>query len=143
MISASLSPHPEEPRSGVSKDVPDGFAVLPACAERQRLEVLNPSAMQKQDGCWFYIVKCSDNSLYTGTTRGEVGTRVAQHNAGLYPNSFTFTRRPVWLVFAEHFPSILDAIAMERRVKGWSRRQKQAMIDGRWRELTELARRRT
>ncbi|MGO4403020.1 GIY-YIG nuclease family protein [Bosea sp. RAF48] len=99
--------------------------------------------MQKQDGCWLYIVECSDGSRYTGTTRGEVETRIDQHNAGVYPDSYTFVRRPVSLVFAEHFPSILDAIAMERRVKGWSRRKKQAMIDGHWERLPELARRRT
>jgi len=99
--------------------------------------------MRDHDGCWLYILTCSDGSLYTGTTRGEVEARVAQHNIGLYPDSYTFTRRPVRLAFAEHFPSVLDAIAMERRVKGWSRRKKQAMIDGHWEKLPELARRRT
>jgi putative endonuclease len=99
--------------------------------------------MRNHDGCWLYIVKCSDGSLYTGTTRTDVATRVSQHNAGLHLNSYTFARRPVSLMFAEHFPSILDAIAAERRVKGWSRRKKQAMIEGRWDELPELARRRT
>ena len=74
------------------------------------------AGMQEHDGCWLYVVTCSDGSFYTGTTRGEVETRVQQHNAGLYPDSYTFTRRPVSLAFAEHFPSILDAIAMERRV---------------------------
>jgi putative endonuclease len=97
--------------------------------------------MRDHDGCWLYIVKCSDGSFYTGTTRADVATRVSQHNAGLHSDSYTFTRRPVNLVFAEHFSSILHAIAMERRVKGWSRRKKQAMIDGRWDELPELARR--
>ncbi|MCA0418939.1 MAG: GIY-YIG nuclease family protein [Proteobacteria bacterium] len=97
--------------------------------------------MQDHDGCWLYIVKCNDGSFYTGTTRADVATRIGQHNAGLRSDSYTFTRRPVSLVFAEHFPNILDAISMERRVKGWSRRKKQAMIDGRWDELPELAKR--
>ncbi len=47
------------------------------------------------------------------------------------------------LAFAERFPSITDAIAMERRIKGWSRRKKQAIIDGNWEALPELARRKT
>ena len=99
--------------------------------------------MQDHDGCWLNIVACSDGSFYTGTTRGDVETRIGQHNAGLHPDSYTFTRRPVSLAFAEHFPNITDAIAMERRVKGWSRRKKQAMIDGRWDDLLELSRRKT
>ena len=73
----------------------------------------------------------------------DVEVRVGQHNAGLFPESYTFRRRPVTLAFAEHFPSITDAIAVERRVKGWSRRKKRAMIDGEWEMLPQLARRRT
>ena len=99
--------------------------------------------MRLHDGCWLYVVRCADGSFYTGTTRTDVGARVGQHNAGLFPESYTFRRRPVTLAFAEHFPSITDAIAMERRVKGWSRRKKQAMIDGEWEMLPQLARRRT
>ena len=86
-------------------------------------------------------VRCSDGSFYTGTTRVEVETRIGQHNAGMFPGSYTFSRRPVTLVFAEHFPRIVDAIAMERRVKGWSRRKKQAVIDGAWETLPELSKR--
>ncbi|POR48892.1 GIY-YIG nuclease family protein [Bosea psychrotolerans] len=99
--------------------------------------------MRQHDGCWLYIAKCSDGSFYTGTTRMDVETRIGQNNAGMFPESYTFKRRPVTLALAEHFPSITDAIAMERRVKGWSRRKKQAMIDGQWENLPELARRKT
>ncbi len=99
--------------------------------------------MREHDGCWLYIVRCSDGSFYTGTTRASVETRIGQHNAGVFPESYTFRRRPVTLAFAEHFPSITDAISMERQIKGWSRRKKQAIIDGNWEALPELARRKT
>ena len=99
--------------------------------------------MREHDGCWLYILRCGDGSFYTGTTRVDVETRVGQHNAGLYPDSYTFKRRPVALVFAEHFLSITDAIAMERRVKSWSLAKKQAMIEGNWDLLPVLAKRRT
>ena len=98
--------------------------------------------MREHDGCWLYIVQCSDGSFYTGTTRVAVETRIGQHNAGMFPDSYTFKRRPVTLVFAEHYQRIVDAIAMERRVKGWSRRKKQAVIDGQWETLPELSKRR-
>jgi putative endonuclease len=47
------------------------------------------------------------------------------------------------MVFAQHFDTITDAIEAERRVKGWSRAKKEAMISGEWNRLPELARRRT
>jgi len=99
--------------------------------------------LRQHDGCWLYIAPCSDGSFYTGTTRTDVETRISQHNAGMFPGSYTFKRRPVTLVFAEHFPSIVDAIAMERRVKGWSRQKKHALIDRAWATLPLLSKRRT
>jgi putative endonuclease len=47
------------------------------------------------------------------------------------------------MVFAQHFPTITDAVAAERQVKGWSRAKKEAMINGEWNRLPELSRRRT
>ncbi len=92
-------------------------------------------------GCWLYILLCRDGSYYTGTTRhAEVSLRVAEHNAGIRPEAYTFTRRPVGLAFAEHFATITDAIAAERQIKGWSRAKKQALIEGRFDLLPELAR---
>jgi putative endonuclease len=48
----------------------------------------------------------------------------------------------VQLVWSEHFDRITDAIAMERRIKGWSRAKKMALISGNWRDIERLARRR-
>lgn len=99
--------------------------------------------MRLYDGCWLYMLECSDGSFYTGTTRTDVEARVGQHNAGMHPQAYTFNRRPVKLVFSEHFPNITDAIAVERQVKGWSRRKKQALIARRWGDLPMLAKRKT
>ena len=49
---------------------------------------------------------------------------------GLIPTAYTFKRRPVKLIFAEHYDRIVDAIAAERRIKGWSRAKKEAYIRG-------------
>ncbi len=43
------------------------------------------------------------------------------------------------LVFADHFQQISDAVATERRIKGWSRAKKRALIDGDFDRLQELA----
>ncbi len=94
--------------------------------------------------CFLYILKCADGSYYTGTYRSnDLETRISEHNNAQYPNAYTSSRRPVTLVFAEQFASITDAIAAERRIKGWSRAKKEAMIEGRWTDLPDLAQRRT
>jgi putative endonuclease len=92
-------------------------------------------------GAYLYILRCADDSYYTGTARQGLERRVAEHNAGV-GGAFTAQRRPVKLVFAEHFPRITDAIEMERRIKGWSRAKKEALINGNWKRVQMLAHRR-
>ncbi|WP_100965387.1 GIY-YIG nuclease family protein [Bosea sp. FBZP-16] len=97
--------------------------------------------MRDTNGCWVYIVRCADGAFYTGSTRSTVEIRVAEHNNCVYPDSFTSKRTPVTLVFAEHFQAITDAIAMERRIKGWSRAKKEAFIAGDFERLSLLSKR--
>jgi putative endonuclease len=46
------------------------------------------------------------------------------------------------LVWSEHFERITDAIAVERKIKGWSRAKKEALIKGDWSEIKLRAKRR-
>ena len=87
---------------------------------------------------FIYILRCSDGKYYVGSTRGSLERRVAEHNAGTF-RGFTSRRRPVELVFSEEFDRIADAIAAERRLKGWSRAKKEAYIRGDMGTLTMLA----
>ena len=89
-----------------------------------------------------YILRCSDGRYYVGTTRGSLEKRVAEHNAGTF-GGFTKSRRPVELVYSESFNRITDAIACERRLKGWSRAKKEALMAGDYEKLSELSRSRT
>jgi putative endonuclease len=68
--------------------------------------------------------------------------RLAQHQTGHF-GGYTATRRPVVLVYSEYFDRIVDAIAAERQIKGWSRAKKEALIAGRFDLLRALSRRRT
>ncbi len=95
------------------------------------------------DGCWLYILQCADGLYYVGTTRRSPEEREGEHNQGLDPFAWTFRRRPVTLVFAEHFPMITDAIDAERRVKGWRREKKEALIRGEYEALVELSSRKS
>jgi putative endonuclease len=92
-------------------------------------------------GAWLYILRCADGSYYTGTMRTDLETRVAQHGAGTF-GGYTAERLPVELVYSEHFEQIVDAIAAERRIKGWSRAKKESLIAGDFARLRSLARRR-
>jgi putative endonuclease len=93
-------------------------------------------------GALVYMLRCSDGSFYVGSATGEDLTlRVAQHQAGTF-EGYTSLRRPVELVWSEYFDRITDAIATERKIKGWSRAKKQALIKGDWSSLQKLSKRR-
>jgi putative endonuclease len=94
-------------------------------------------------GAYVYMLRCADGSYYVGSATGnDLTRRMQEHETGAYPG-YTFTRRPVQLVWSEHFDRITDAIAVERQIKGWSRAKKEALISGDWKSLQVLARRRT
>ena len=87
---------------------------------------------------WVYIVRCSDDKFYTGVTNN-LTLRIEQHNSGFNTSCFTFCRRPVILVFSQHFTDIKSAISFEKQIKGWSRKKKEALINGDWEEIKRLA----
>ena len=91
------------------------------------------------DGASLYILRCADGKLYTGLTRREVDERVSEHQQGR--SAFTRTRRPVALIFSEHYPQITAAIDAERRIKGWTRAKKLAYVAGDFERLSALAQR--
>ncbi|GGB26397.1 hypothetical protein GCM10011380_14880 [Sphingomonas metalli] len=84
-----------------------------------------------------YMLRCSDGSYYIGHTDA-LDRRIAQHNAGEIAG-YTQRRRPVSLVWAQAFPSRLEALEAERQLKGWSRAKKEALIAGDWAAVRTLA----
>ena len=88
-----------------------------------------------------YILQCSDGSYYTGHTE-DLEVRLHGHHSGEY-GGYTKNRRPVKPVFSQEFPTRDQAFQIERQVKGWSRRKKEALINGRFDLLPELSRSRT
>ena len=92
-------------------------------------------------GASIYILRCVDGSYYTGITRRSVEERLSEHMQGLIPGCYTDARRPVKLMFSEHYERIDEAIATERRIKGWSRAKKEAYMRGDFPALVELAQR--
>ncbi|SCY30862.1 tRNA/rRNA methyltransferase/putative endonuclease [Nonlabens sp. Hel1_33_55] len=81
-----------------------------------------------------YILKCSDDSFYAGFT-SNLDQRLAEHQMGKSAG-YTSKRLPLELVWFEQFLDYPEqAIQWEKRIKGWSRRKKQALIDGNWDNL--------
>ena len=86
---------------------------------------------------WVYILRCADGSYYTGQT-DDLERRVAEHQSGTWPG-YTSSRRPVTVVYSEGFSTREEALACERKIKGWSRKKKEAMMRGDWAEVARLA----
>jgi len=86
------------------------------------------------------MLRCADESFYIGVT-SELERRLAEHDLGISRTAYTFTRRPVALVFSQSFANVDDAIAAEKRLKGWSRAKKHALIRGDWKTIHQLAKR--
>ncbi|ADH89590.1 Excinuclease ABC C subunit domain protein [Ancylobacter novellus DSM 506] len=91
-------------------------------------------------GAFVYMLRCADGSYYVGSTRGTLEQRLVEHQSGAFPG-YTFRRRPVTLIWSEHFSGITDAIAAERQIKGWSRAKKEALARGDWELIRAAARR--
>ena len=93
---------------------------------------------------YVYILKCNDDSYYTGCT-SDLAQRLNEH---LIPYrkengvlSYVGKRLPYTLMFAEEFSELYEALVAERMIKGWSRKKKEALIKegieavvGMWRE---------
>jgi putative endonuclease len=87
-----------------------------------------------------YIVRCSDDSYYVGST-WDVEARVWQHNSPDLGAAYTRHRQPVVLVWCCWYDSIEQAFRFEKQVQGWNRRKREALIRGEYGDLPDLSRR--
>ena len=87
---------------------------------------------------WAYILRCSDGGYYTGHT-DNLEARIGAHQSGLYVG-YTRSRRPVTLMWAQEFGTRIEALEAERRIKGWRREKKDALIAGDFALLQRLSR---
>jgi putative endonuclease len=77
-----------------------------------------------------YIVRCADGSLYTGIAK-DLERRVTEHNSdNTLGAKYTRARRPVELVYSEHFDSRSDAARRESEIKRMKRHAKNTLITG-------------
>ena len=76
---------------------------------------------------YIYILKCADNTLYTGYTT-DLERRVLEHNNFDKGAKYTRGRRPVELVYSEAFDSRSKAQKREAEIKKMTRSQKLALV---------------
>lgn len=77
---------------------------------------------------WFvYILKCADNTLYTGVTT-DLEKRLKEHNFSEKGAKYTRARRPVIRVYSSEFSDRSSACKEESRIKKLSRAEKIALI---------------
>jgi len=78
---------------------------------------------------WYvYIVRCCDNTLYTGIST-DPATRVTEHNSGQNGAKYTRARRPVVLIYTEPAASRSAALKREIAIKRLSRQDKLGLIN--------------
>ncbi len=87
---------------------------------------------------YVYILECSDKSYYTGFT-SNLNNRVIEHQIGKHIDSYTYSRRPVTLVFYAEFTDPNLAIDTEKQIKKWSRVKKEALINNEFDKLPNLS----
>ncbi|HAD96218.1 MAG TPA: hypothetical protein DCG19_02370 [Cryomorphaceae bacterium] len=88
---------------------------------------------------YVYILQCKDGTYYTGMTN-DLEKRLAQHQEGYDDKAYTFRRRPVRLMWSVSFTDARAAMDVEKQIKGWSRKKKEALIRGDYASLPALAR---
>ena len=76
---------------------------------------------------YVYILKCSDDTLYTGITT-DVTRRLEEHNSSAKGAKYTKIRRPVTLVYTENQKNRSEASKREYAIKKLSREEKLKLI---------------
>jgi putative endonuclease len=84
--------------------------------------------MQVKDNWTVYMVRCSDNSLYTGITK-DINKRLDEHNSGNKSGAkYTRSRGPVTLVYTEIAESHSQAAKREYEIKQMDKKSKEMML---------------
>jgi putative endonuclease len=78
---------------------------------------------------YLYILKCADQTLYTGITT-DVSRRIKEHNSSSLGSKYTRARRPVELVYKKKFKNRSLASQAEAQIKKMSRLEKLELIKG-------------
>lgn len=65
--------------------------------------------------------------------------RLMQHKSGYKKDSYTYSRRPIELIWHLQCTNPSEAITIEKQIKGWSHRKKEALTNENWKDLVEFS----
>jgi len=74
---------------------------------------------------YFYLARCSDNSLYCGSCV-DLDAREKRHNEGKGAK-YTRSRKPIKIIYSEEFETKCEALKREAQVKTYSKIQKEEL----------------
>ena len=95
--------------------------------------------METNQDCWMYILQCSDGSYYIGSTH-DLQQRLKAHEEGRAA-AYTARRQPVYLIYSEKHRSMLAARRRELQIRRWTRKKKEALIQGNMAGLKSMGKR--
>jgi len=76
---------------------------------------------------YFYILRCTDNSLYCGQTNN-LERRIKEHNFDKNKSAkYLRAKKPVTLVYSEKFKTLQEALKREWEVKKWTKKKKEEL----------------
>lgn len=77
---------------------------------------------------YFYILRCSDNSLYCGQTNN-LERRIHEHSFDKNKSAkYLRAKKPINLVYFEELSTLQEAMKREMQIKKWTRAKKEALI---------------
>lgn len=77
---------------------------------------------------YFYILRCSDNSLYCGMTTN-LENRLKEHNSTSTKGAkYLRAKKPVQLIYSEEYQDIKSAMRRELQIKKWTKAKKEALV---------------
>ena len=85
-----------------------------------------------------YMLLCADGKYYVGMTN-DLQRRLAEHEGGKDREAFTYSRRPVKMLYSQEFQWVQHAIAWEKQLKKWSAAKKEALVRGDFDSIAALA----
>ena len=78
---------------------------------------------------YIYIVRCRDNSIYCGQTK-DLEKRIGEHNGNKIKSAkYTWSRRPVRLVYFEKHKTLSDVLKREIEIKKYSKIKKEKLVN--------------
>jgi len=93
----------------------------------KQMQVREDTASAKKAEQWtVYILRCKDSTLYTGITI-DLERRVKQHNDGK-GSKYTYSRRPVTVVYKENKMGRANALVREAEIKHYSKDKKEQLV---------------